>query len=790
MWGCYNIKEILYSLYMLVIYQRFRKFTYLFFAFVIFSAFIPVDFVSSAGSTPVLGEATFMNSGLIMSFDSATYNSNVVISDPDAGNSNVRTITGWAWSEGFGWIYFDSVTVDYASGELSGQANVANTGSYIDFSNNNSNAYIDPETGEFGGYGWSIDGGWIDFSDSGVYVEETGDPANPISVSGFETSAKENSVESGGFANSSSPYFEWSGASDSSDSSGYASGVDGYWIYFGTDETANPTTAGSYQSESNLTVSSELTSGTSYYLRLVTQDVMGNRSAAETVFEYNYDSSSPNAPEYVNVNPAGCSTTTNFEFSWEEPSDVGGSGIWGYQYKVGSTGDLVDIEGAGINSVSADSYQEGDNVFYLRSVDNAGNNSSWVTGVYCSTASAQVVDGPEVKAGPASINVSWTSNKKTTSYVRVYQGNQYVSEQGHTSYDYSHQVEVVGLKAEQDYRYRLVWSDENGNLGQSSWYTTNTSRTPRIIDLKTEVLSPTSVLVSFETNYLSTAKIEYGPNSYEEEFNLSGKANSFSTQIQNLEAGTDYKLGIKATTDDGAEYSAGSTFSTPPLPEISNLSFQSVEDAPSATVEVSWETNTKTSSAVEIRPVEKNVEPRFVSSTKMVQDHTLTIEGLADQTEYSLTASGRDRYGNQAVSDNQTFTTKEDSRPPKISDIRLETSIIGIGAESKAQIVVSWQTDEPATSQVEYGIGVGGSSYQQTTNEDSSLTKSHTVIISELDSQRTYHLRPISKDGAGNENLGSDNVVITGKAQESILDIIVGKLKETFGFLADIRDLI
>jgi hypothetical protein len=178
-----------------------------------------------------------------------------------------------------------------------------------------------------------------------------------------------------------------------------------------------------------------------------------------------------------------------------------------------------------------------------------------------------------------------------------------------------------------------------------------------------------------------------------------------------------------------------------------------------------------------------------VVKTKMVKEHSLTISGLLDQTEYSLSASGRDQYGNQATSDTQSFTTKEDSRPPKIDNIKLETSISGMGSDSKAQIIVSWQTDEPSTSQVEYGLGVGGDTYQLKTTEDSSLATSHTVIISDLDPSRSYHLSPLSKDSADNQAHGTDHVVITGIAQQSALDIIINKLKETFGFLGKIKEL-
>ncbi len=651
--------------------------------------------------------------------------------------------------------------------------------------------------------------GWVtteynNNSSPGTFYElasqEQGDstpPNNPTSFIAYNSDSQDQELSSG-WNYHNQPYFEWSGASDPE------SGVEGYYLYFGTDDTADPeVTSGiinageavQFQAETNLSVSPAISdrmeAGQTYYFILKTENNadINNISASQTYFTYSYDPTNPSSPEYINVSPTGCSTSNSFDFSWSKPADTGGSQLAKYQYKLGSTGSIIDIADPDSLEISAASYQEGDNVFYLRSVDGAGNSSNWQTAVYCSTGVAQVVDGPEIEAGPSSINVSWTSSKQTTSYVKVYQGNQYVSEQGHTGYSQSHEVDVVGLKPETSYRYKLVWTDNNGNLGESQWYETNTKKTPQVTDLKVETISPTKVLASWLTNYSSSTDIEYGVGSYNQSDSIDGNATSFSKTLNDLQAGKDYQLRVKMTTIDGTEYSSGATFSTPDLPAISNMSYQSVEDAPSATVKVSWQTNVKTSSALTVSPSSNRGKPKSVSDARLKTDHNLTIEGLADQTEYQLVASGRDEYGNQTTSSVASFKTAKDSRPPQISDIKLETSITGTGTDSKAQIVVSWQTDEPATSQVEYGQGVGGSTYQSRTTLDSSLGENHTVIISELDPARTYHLRPVSSDSAGNQAVGSDNVVITGQAQDSVLDIIITKLKDTFGFLANIRDL-
>jgi hypothetical protein len=142
--------------------------------------------------------------------------------------------------------------------------------------------------------------------------------------------------------------------------------------------------------------------------------------------------------------------------------------------------------------------------------------------------------------------------------------------------------------------------------------------------------------------------------------------------------------------------------------------------------------------------------------------------------------------GNEAVSDIQTFTTATDTRPPQIENLRVEgsTSVVSTGANQQAyaQLVISWDTDEPSTSQVEIGEGTG-TTYAQRSQEDRNMTTNHIVILSNLTPSKVYHLRAISKDIGGNIGYSLDTVTITPKSTDSALDLVIGNLSEVFGFL-------
>ena len=746
----------------------------------------------AADPTATSGKAKMMNTGEYLYFDAAPYGSNVTVSDPDPGDSNRRTLAGYSWSTDFGWINFGDavhggpVKVTYATGDLTGQAYALNTGGFIDFDAYNSNAYIDTTTGEFKGYGWSNDGGWVNFEDTGARVDEEGKPNNPTATHGYSSAAKTLEYTSGNWGMASGPagpYFEWSGATDTAGTSGYALGVDGYWVYFGTDPTAEPTTAGAYQTAATYTNSASLVAGSTYYLRIRTKDKVGNLftpadTSEYTKFIYSYDPTAPDAPEYINVSPAGCSTQANFTFTWPAVVDPI-SDTAGYQYKRGSTGTVQDL--GNVLTTATTAYQEGDNVFYLRTVDNAGNTSVWQTAVYCSTGIVHIADGPNVIAGPSSIAVTWVSDKQTTGYVQVYEGNSYVSEQGHTSYSMSHAVTVVGLKSERAYRYKLVWTDSSGNLGESSWYNTTTAEKPQIINLRSEIISPSQVLIIWGNNYSATSKIEYGIGNYDTVVTISGEATNSTKYLSGLAGGSDYRLRVSADTSDGTEFSAGITFSTPPLPAISSLRFEPVAESAQPAVNASWTTNVETTSTIYYGA--KGEGRREISQSDKVKEHKIKLENLSDNTTYEAYVLGIDNYGNIAKSDINSFITSLDTRPPKIENIIVETSNVGLNREDTAQAVVSYQTDEPAKCTVEYARGISGDSYDNKTADEEALITGHINVISDLVPRTPYHLRVICLDKSNNRSQSSGQTITSGEVQESIFNIILKTLNSLFGWL-------
>jgi len=620
-------------------------------------------------------------------------------------------------------------------------------------------------------------------------------PTNPTAGNThfYSDGTKAVSFTSDSWGNSATPYITWSGASDAD------SGLKGYYLYLGTTAGAEPNTTsglltpnsgsklfqthvGANGAEQNVTVpASSLVSGVTYYFILRSQDNDLNSADKTTLFTYKYDGGAPNPPEFINASPAGCSTSSTFTFTWGAITDPT-SGIAGYEYKNGSSGTATNA--GNVTTLELAPYQDGDNIVYIRTKDNAGNTSSWQTAVYCSTGIAHVIDGPTVVAGPSSITVSWTSNKQTTSSVQVYDGNTYISEQGQTSYGISHSVKVIGLKPEKDYRYKLTWADQSGNISESTWYTTKTDTVPQVTDLKADIQSPSKANLTWKTNYPSSERIEFGLSNYENALTIGGSGTDFSKLLENLQGGANYSVRIIATTSDGSDFSAGITFQTPPLPSVSALHFESILGLAQPAMKATWTTNVETTSTLYFG-IQGGTKTEISKSDK-VKEHEIQIDNLSDNTTYEAYVTGTDSFGNTAKSDINTFKTSVDTRAPVISNISTESSNVGSGQTSTAQVTVGYRTDESAMCSVDYGEGISGTNYIGKAPNDESYSTNHLSVISGLKPQNPYHFKVNCQDKAGNPASSSDQTVISGEITQSVFNIIIKTLNNLFGWLGKV----
>ena len=135
------------------------------------------------------------------------------------------------------------------------------------------------------------------------------------------------------------------------------------------------------------------------------------------------------------------------------------------------------------------------------------------------------------------------------------------------------------------------------------------------------------------------------------------------------------------------------------------------------------------------------------------------------------------------------FVYKEKQRNAVIVSVRIDNALFP-GRNDRLQTVVSWQTDEPATSQIYYEEGLGAAGETKLSNkagQEDVMNESHIVILTAFKPSTIYRIKIISRDASGNIGETSIKTILTPQSAESVLDVIIGNLEERFGFLKKLQ---
>ena len=120
---------------------------------------------------------------------------------------------------------------------------------------------------------------------------------------------------------------------------------------------------------------------------------------------------------------------------------------------------------------------------------------------------------------------------------------------------------------------------------------------------------------------------------------------------------------------------------------------------------------------------------------------------------------------------------KNEKAPLEISNVKSESFISGKKEEVK--LVISWQTNKPAISEINYGKNSNQNA--QNIKEDS-YGYTHGVIISGLEPRATYVYQIKCKDRWGNEFNSENFGIYTSSKPVSVFDLISNAAGEVFGW--------
>ncbi|HEY5442077.1 MAG TPA: fibronectin type III domain-containing protein, partial [Candidatus Saccharimonadales bacterium] len=483
--------------------------------------------------------------------------------------------------------------------------------------------------------------------------------------------------------------------------------------------------------------------------------------------------------------------TSNWKLalSWEPPSDTG-AGVSTYKiYRSTNNSNFINVAStAGTSYVDSGLSQK---TYYYKvqacdSANNCGALTSVVnflpTGKF--TTPANLISGPSTATTTRTADISWATDRGSDSSVEygLTPGHYFTTEAATSNQVTSHTISLNSLSAGTTYYYRAQWTDVDGNQGTSAEGAFTTLPAPTVSNVTTGNINLSSATIQFTSSNATAVQLQYGGGalSSTQTLNTSTNTSTYSIPLHGLSPGTTYTFKLNPYDTSGNVYDNPTAFSftTPPQPVISNVQFQPVPGALTGTEQISWTTNVPATSQISYGLLNGTHQNQL--DTAMTTDHSMTISDLSYNTQYSVTATSVDTLGNSANSDQQVFKSGVDTRPPRVSDVTIQPSIVGNGASAKGQLVVSWKTDKPGTSQVTYGQGTSGD-YSTKTAENSALVNSHTVVVSGLSTSQVYHIQVISNDSEGIKGVSGDQTTIIGQASDNALSIVFNALQSIFG---------
>lgn len=179
---------------------------------------------------------------------------------------------------------------------------------------------------------------------------------------------------------------------------------------------------------------------------------------------------------------------------------------------------------------------------------------------------------------------------------------------------------------------------------------------------------------------------------------------------------------------------------------------------------VSWDTDEFSDSYVAYGLSDESLRYEKNNGADVMEDHAFTLEDLSPQTTYSYKVCSRDVSGNETCSSVQHFTTlvlgmsPEGTAPkmdgmvqdvgfssgPRILDLNIQVSDV-----TETSVTLTWDTDKPSSSLVEYGIGLP---FGHDKSVDGLVTR-HVVRLTGLTPHSTYFFRIHAQDSSAMRTL-------------------------------------
>ncbi|HUV60098.1 MAG TPA: fibronectin type III domain-containing protein, partial [Desulfatiglandales bacterium] len=404
--------------------------------------------------------------------------------------------------------------------------------------------------------------------------------------------------------------------------------------------------------------------------------------------------------------------------------------------------------------------------FRVGSTDGFENGPTTSNEVTFTTESASDIIPPRITIPPTVTGITqntavieWQTDEPSNSVVDYGETATYDSQATLADYVTNHSVTLSGLSPGNDYNFRVGSTDAAAN---GPTYSNNNTFTTKIADDRApEIISPPTVtnitdstaIITWQTDEPSNSMVRYDAQTraawgdYLSSEDDAGMVTSHSVTLTGLQQNKPYWFMAGSTdafgngpdtSDTDNNPSAQQYFSTKSTPDtaapvISNVIVAGTTDT---TAIIQWRTDEPSNSMVQYG-TSSSIWGNYLWSENdagMVTNHSVTLTGLTGGGTYyfrvgsaDASSNGPDLNSNATnPSAQQSLTTDvtPDTAAPVISDVDVPSASI-----TNTNAIITWTTDEPCNSKVQYGFESGSYTIVES---DAEMVTSHSVTITNL----------------------------------------------------------
>jgi phosphodiesterase/alkaline phosphatase D-like protein len=529
-----------------------------------------------------------------------------------------------------------------------------------------------------------------------------------------------------------------------------------------------------------------LDASTPYFFRVRATDTSGNgpTTTAEQSFTTldTPDTTPPVIDETtIDVERDHRSATITWETDESSDSvvDYGLTPSFGNTASVATYGTDHSVRIVALDPATTYSYRVG-------STDADGNGPAYSAVRSFTTLAAPDVTPPEFDSSPTvnvtdtTATITWTTNEDSHSSVQYGQQSSdwdnYPSSKDDIVLKVSHSVTLTGLTPNTPYFYRIgIIDGANNGPTVSAEYGFLTEQTPDTAPPQFEA-SPaitgktdTIATIEWSTDEESSSLVRYDTvsradwNGYEYALNSAVLVRDHLVTLTNLAPNTRYYIRVGSTDglDNGPALSQEINFRTDEeavVDERPRVTIPpSVTGITNTSVIIEWQTDEPANGEVRFGTSESTWGnyPHVVIDNRTDTNHSVVLNNLDAETRYYFRVGSTDAAGNGPNPDpdetnnpfsEEMFTTLADP------DILAPRIISGpnVAARDAISAIITWETDEPSNSLVQYGTsGSGWATLTQSASNDDTSTQ-HTVTLTNLTPTTTYYYMVGSQDPDGN----------------------------------------